>query len=347
MNNKQYLFLLLPFLIVLTIMSCNHPDQHPVPLDDYYKPAESGIQTGGVKMIPVETPKGTYKVWTRRVGNNPQIKVLLLHGGPGCTHEYLECFSSFLPQEGIEFIYYDQLACGNSENPGDTSLYDLDRFVEEVEQVRKALHLDQNNFFLYGHSWGGILAMQYSLKYQQNLKGLIISDMMASCPKYDQYASDVLSKQMSADVLDRIMKLEAAGLYSDPEYMSLLKDHFYKKHICRMEEWPEPVERMFRRLNGEMYVMMQGPSEFGISGKLENWDVSAELKHIAIPTLVIGATHDTMDPEYMKWMSEEFPQGEFLLCPQGSHMCMYDDQQVFFEGLIGFLKRIGNPQTAE
>src|SRR6202008_3279246 len=125
--------------------------------------SKNTIQTGGVKMIAVETPKGKFKVWTKQIGNNPTVKVLLLNGGPGCTHEYFECFESFLPKEGIEFIYYDQLACGNSDNPKDTSLFDLPRYVEEVEQLRVALHLDKNNFCLLGHSWGGILAMQYAL----------------------------------------------------------------------------------------------------------------------------------------------------------------------------------------
>ena len=116
------------------------------------------VQTGGVKVLQIETPKGKFNIWTKRIGNNPKIKLLLLNGGPGATHEYFECFESFLPQEGIEFIYYDQLGCGNSDNPKDTSMWDLSRFVEEVEQVRTALNLTKDNFYLLGHSWGGILA---------------------------------------------------------------------------------------------------------------------------------------------------------------------------------------------
>ncbi|MEO7176357.1 MAG: proline iminopeptidase-family hydrolase, partial [Saprospiraceae bacterium] len=166
----------------------------------HFENSDTGIQTGGVQIIPIETPKGKFNVWTKRFGNNPKVKVLLLNGGPGATHEYFECFESFLPREGVEFIYYDQLACGNSDNPKDSSLYDLDRYVEEVEQVRIALHLDKDNFYLLGHSWGGILAMQYALKYQKHLKGLIISDMMASAPEYGKYADEVLAKQMDPAV---------------------------------------------------------------------------------------------------------------------------------------------------
>ncbi len=327
---------LIIFCLVLLLYSCNIPSKEDV---SYYEPHETGIQSGGIKVVSIQTPKGIYKVWTKRIGNNPKIKVLLLNGGPGCTHEYFECFESFFPKEGIEFIYYDQLACGNSDNPKDTSLYDLDRYVDEVEQLRKALNLDTNNFYLLGHSWGGILAMQYALKYQDNMKGLIISNMMASCPLYGKYADDVLSKQMNKAVLDSINAIEARGDFSDPRYMELLLPNFYMKHICRLPEYPEPVKRSFDKINTELYTIMQGPSEFGISGKLTNWDVSKELKNIKIPTLVIGATYDTMDPKYMDWMSRQIPGSYFLLCPNGSHMCMWDDQKTYFKGLIKFLKR--------
>ena len=121
--------------------------------NDYFKKSTDSIQNGGIKVIPITTAKGTFNVWTKRVGNNPKIKLLLLNGGPGATHEYFECFENFLPAEGIEIIYYDQLGCGNSDNPNDVALWDLGRYVEEVEQVRKALHLDSSNFYMLGHSW--------------------------------------------------------------------------------------------------------------------------------------------------------------------------------------------------
>ena len=327
-------------LYVLGSVFFSHCTTTVCPDESYYsEQKENGVQKGGVKMIPIVTPKGRFKVWTKRIGNNPTTKVLLLNGGPGCTHEYFECLERFFPKEGIEFIYYDQLACGNSDNPKDTSLFDLARYVEEVEQVRLALHLDKNNFYLLGHSWGGILAMQYALKYQQNMKGLIISNMMASCPKYGKYADEVLAKQMDPKVLDSIRMIEKKGDFQNERYMKLLQTHFYKQHICRLPDYPEPMNRSFTKLNHELYILMQGPSEFGISGKLTSWDVSSQLKDIHLPTLVIGATYDTMDPVYMEWMSKEIPGAEFLLCKKGSHMCMWDDQEDYMRGLIRFLKK--------
>ena len=302
--------------------------------------AQNSKNNAGVKIIPIETPKGKFNVWTKTIGSNTTMKLLLLNGGPGLTHEYFECFEKFFPNEGIEFIYYDQLACGNSDNPKDTSLYDLPRYVEEVEQVRIALNLDKSNFYLLGHSWGGILAMQYALKYQDKMKALIISSMMASVPEYGKYADNVLAKQMDPEVLDTIRAIEKRNDFQNPKYMELLTPHFYNKHICRLEVWPEPLTRSFSHINNELYVIMQGPSEFGVAGKLVDWDVSKNLKDIKIPTLTIGATYDSMDPNYMEWMSKQLPKGEFLLCKNGSHCCMFDDQETYMKGLISFIKRV-------
>lgn len=312
--------------------------------DTYFSDPDTtiGVKTGGIKVVEINTPKGKFNVWTKSVGNNPKIKVLLLNGGPGMTHEYFECMENFLPKEAIEFIYYDQLGCGNSDNPKDTSMWDLPRYVEEVEQVRQALKLDKENFYLLGHSWGGILATEYTLKYQKNMKALVISNMMSSCPDYGKYADEVLAKQFDPKVLARIKAIEAKGDYENPEYMELLMPNFYTKHICRipLEEWPEPINRSFSKVNNSLYVTMQGPSEFGIGGKLAKWDRKADLKNITIPTLTIGGKYDTMDPEHMKWMASQLPNGSYLYCANGSHMSMYDDQQTYMKGLIAFIKKV-------
>lgn len=300
------------------------------------------VLSGGVKMISIQTPKGTFRVWTKRVGNNPTMKVLLLHGGPGATHEFFEAFDSYFPGAGIEYYYYDQLGSAYSDQPHEDSLWETDRFVDEVEQVRKALKLGPDNFYLLGQSWGGILAIEYALKYPQNLKGLVISNMMSSIPAYNRYAHDVLMPAMDPAVLKEILAIEARKDYSNPRYEQLLMENFYTEHFLRMplDQWPAPVVRSLSQINREIYVPMQGPSEMGASGKLENWDRSADLKSIKVPTLVIGAEHDTMDPKHMRWMAEQFPRGRFLYCPNGGHAAMYDDQATYFTGLIAFLKDV-------
>lgn len=292
-------------------------------------------------MIPIRTAKGEFRVWTKRVGNNPETKVLLLHGGPAATHEYLEAFDSYFPPAGIEYYYYDQLGSAYSDQPNEPELWEIPRFVEEVEQVRQALELDRTNFYLLGHSWGGILALEYALKYQQYLKGLIISNMMASIPAYNDYAQAVLMPAIDSATLAEIQRLEAAGATDDPRYMELLMP-FYEQHLLRMPatEWPDPLNRAFKNLNRAIYVLMQGPSELGAGGKLLHWDRSADLGRIAVPTLVIGARHDTMDAAHLEMMAGKVQRGRYLFCPNGSHMALYDDQKVYMDGVVRFVRDV-------
>jgi proline iminopeptidase len=312
------------------------------PAGYYDNTGRDDVLSGGVKMIPITTPKGTFKVWTKRIGNNPRIKVLFLHGGPGLTHEYFEAADSYFPGAGIEYYYYDQLGSYYSDQPTDTSLVNIDRFVEEVEQVRQALKLDESNFYILGNSWGGLLGIEYALKYQQHLKGLIVSNMMASVPKYNEYAEKVLMPAMDQKVLAEVKALEAKKQYDNPRYMELLIPAHYELHLLRMPQadWPDGVKRAFKHINPAVYIPMQGPSELGASGTIEKWDRSADLKKIRVPTLVVGAKYDTMDPKYMQWMSEQLPKGRYLDCPNGSHLALYDDQVTWFDGVIKFIKDV-------
>ena len=301
------------------------------------------VLSGGARKIEVNTPVGPYRVWVKRVGNCPDLRVLLLHGGPGATHEYFEACDSYLLAAGIEYYYYDQLGSGFSDQPDDPSLWELDRFVDEVEQVRQALGLSRDNFVLYGQSWGGILAIEYALRYQQHLRGLVISNMMSSVPAYNAYAEQVLMPKMDQAALAEIKSLEAAGDIENPRYMELLTEQHYIHHVLRLpvDDWPDPVQRAFAHINPAIYVSMQGPSELGISAdaKLAHWDRSEDLASIEVPTLVIGAQYDTMDPAHMEMMAGRLPRGRYLYCPNGSHLAMYDDQQTYFAGLIDFLLR--------
>jgi proline iminopeptidase len=144
---------------------------------------------------------------------------------------------------------------------------------------------------------------------------------------------------MDQAVLAEIKQFEADGKTDDPRYERLLLEHHYVLHVCRMpaEEWPDPVTRSIAHINPAIYVPMQGPSELGLSGSLENWDRSADLPEITVPTLVIGATHDTMDPAHLQWMAGQLPKGQYLHCPDGSHLAQFDDPSHYFPGLISFL----------
>ncbi len=209
-----------------------------------------------------------------------------------------------------------------------------------MEQVRKAIGADASNFYLLGNSWGGILAMEYALKHQKNMKGLIVANMVASAPEYGRYADEVLAKQMDPQVLREIRELERKKDFANPRYMELLLPNFYSQHLCRLKEWPDALNRSVKHLNSVIYTMMQGPSEFGISGRLAQWDIKNRLSTITVPVLMIGAKHDTMDPKAMEEQSKLVKNGSYLYCPNGSHLAMWDDQQVFMNGVIDWIKKV-------
>ena len=330
------------FLLSLLTISCGQNLDSTNKYLDYS--SKDDKLSGGVKMIEIETPSGKFNVWTKRVGNNPTKKVLLLHGGPGANHEYFQAIDSYFPKESIEYYYYDQLGSSFSDKPKDESLWTIERFVDEVEQVRLALGLDENNFIILGHSWGGILGLEYALKHQNRMKALIISNMVPSIPDYIKYANDVLAPKLDPSVLKKIREYENAGDYTNNEYLGLIEEHYYPKHVLRMplEEWPNPVTRSLAGLNYDIYLKMQGPSEFGVVGDalLKEWDRKNDLKNLKIPVLTIGGQHDTMDPKQMEWMSTEVQNGTYLHCPNGSHWSMYDDQETYFNGVTEYINSL-------
>ena len=176
------------------------------------------------------------------------------------------------------------------------------------------------------------------------MNGLIICNLMVSVPDYNTYADEVLGPLLDPDTLAAIQAYEAAGDFENPGYINTITNNYIPEHVLRMplEEWPEPVMRGFDKLNGQIYVGMQGPSEFGIRGEasLLTWDRRKDLPKVTIPVLTIGGQYDTMDPEHMREIAAEFPDGSHVHCPKGSHMSFYDDQATYFQGLIGRIEAV-------
>jgi proline iminopeptidase len=291
------------------------------------------VRTGGVKMIPIEG--GKYRVWTDRVGKGP-VRMLTLHGGPGFPHDYLECFEDFLPQHGVTFYYYDQLGVGNSDQPDDASLWTVDRYREEVEQVRKGLGLDK--FVLYGHSWGGMLGIEYALAHQEHLKALIISDMTAGIPAYETYAQTLLA-ELTPQERATLKKYEDAGQYEAPEYQEIMMGKVYAAHLLRLNPWPEPVDRAFRKFNAKIYNTMQGPNEFVITGNFKSWDRWNDLAKIRVPTLIITGGKGTMNPDDIRRMGKLIPHSRVVIT-SGGHLEMYDAQEEYFRAIVKFLEDV-------
>jgi proline iminopeptidase len=294
------------------------------------------VLTGGNKMITIA---GGYKVWTKKVGNG-KIKVLLLHGGPGANHDGLECYDDFLPKEGMTIYYYDQLGCGNSEVPADTNLWNMPRYIDEVEQVRKGLGID--SFYLVGHSWGGMLAMEYAYKYSTHLKGLVLSDMTAGMKDFISYVGVLKDKLFTTEQKRLFDSLDQAKAYNSAAYNDLLMNTLYARVFCRIPiaDWPEPLNRTLRKFNTTIYIQMQGVDEFHLTGNMKNWEFWDKLPAIKVPTLVIGGRYDEMNPESLIREGYLIPNSRTYICPQGSHFSMYDDQQHYFHSVVSFLKQV-------
>jgi proline iminopeptidase len=292
------------------------------------------VRQAGVRMIPVVG--GKYRVWTKRVGSGG-TKVLALHGGPGATHEYLESLEDFLPGAGYELYYYDQLGCGNSDNPKDDSLWTVERYRKEVEEVRSGLGL--TDFVLYGHSWGGMLVQEYAVTYPQHLKAAVISNMTASMKSYVAHIT-VLRKALPAKVQAVMDKYEAEKKYDAPEYQEVLLKQVYRRYLCRLNPWPEPLNLSLAHLNEKIYNIMQGPSEFVITGNYKDWDRWPDLHKISVPTLLIAARHGTMSVDDIRKMGRLIPKSRVAVCENGSHCSLYDDQEPYFKYLLAFLKDV-------
>jgi len=277
-----------------------------------------------------------YEVWTKRVGDGP-IKVLMLHGGPGFSHLYLEpSFTANLLSDDYEIIYYDQLGSYNSDKPSGPEarhLWTVERFLSEVEEVIEKLQLD--NFVIYGHSWGGLLGIEYALKHPKRLKGLIISSMTSNIDDYIDYAYKLRS-ELPQDIQDQLQAYEDRGEFENPEYEGLLFKELYTKHICRLNQWPEEAMQSMEHLNKEILNEIQGPNEFVYTGNTRNWNRTADLKNIATPTLVISGQYDTMNPEKMKEMAELIPNATGKICANGSHLTFFDDTENYFSTIKEF-----------
>ncbi|NVM66719.1 proline iminopeptidase [Mucilaginibacter sp. SG538B] len=321
------------WIMMIACMACRQPQSPSAAIDG---PKKDSIKTGGSRLIGVG---GGHRVWTKKIGEG-KIKVLLLHGGPGFSHDYMECFEDFLPKEGMEIYYYDQLGCGNSDTPTDTSLWTIPRYVEEVEQVRKGLNLD--HFYIVGHSWGSLLEMEYLKKYQSHVKGAVFSNMTASLKDFTDYSAELKSRIFSNSDKARYDSLDKLKAYTSPLYSDLLMNKLYTQVICRLPlaQWPEPLLRAFKKANQQIYMQMQGVDEFHVTGNFKDWDFWEQLPGIHIPVLVLGARHDEMNPQSILREGRLLPNSRTYLCPEGSHMAMYDDQQRYFNTLTTFLKDV-------
>ena len=313
---KTLLILLFPFFLC-----------HAQSKDSAY---QAKIGAAGVRMIIVD---GKHKVWTQKVGNGA-IKLLLLHGGPANTHEYFENFVDHLSNQGVELYFYDQLGSYYSDQPKDSTIWNLDRFVNEVEQVRQGLQLD--SIYILGHSWGAMLGLEYAARYGQHVKGLIVSNMSYST--LNSYNKRVkLYQDIAKRVPNGLALLDAwyrGQPISDSLKLQQIRDKFQSTYVIRKTPIPDPLKRNFEHTN-------RADSKYT---KPAQWDFSSQLTSVKVPTLLLGSKHDFIPIEDYEKMHSLIPKSEVYICPNGSHMAMWDDPSHYFAALRAFLKDVQSKQ---
>ncbi|MBM7694539.1 proline iminopeptidase [Peribacillus deserti] len=267
----------------------------------------------------MEISKGFVKVtggevWYRRVKNGGNgIPLLVLHGGPGNSHLPLEALDVL--NEHREVIYYDQLGSGYSQRPDNPNLWRLDRFVEELGQVRKELRLEEVH--ILGHSWGTTLLSSYLLTSPNGVKSAVFSSPCLSAPRWADDQKRLL-KEMPSEVQAIIDRSEAEGTTDSKEYKEATQE-YYKKHVCRLDPWPEVMKKAFTLGNSDIYLSMWGPSEFCVTGNLKEYDCTPRLHEINVPSLFLCGRYDEAAPDTTIYFSSLVPEAKYHIFEESSH----------------------------
>ncbi|WP_370674078.1 proline iminopeptidase-family hydrolase [Pleomorphomonas sp. PLEO] len=273
-----------------------------------------------------------YDVIAYEFGTGDEV-VFLANGGPGLPCDYLREAHSCLIDQGYRVIAFDQLGTGASDRPDDPALWTIGRYVEETEKVRRALGLGKVHFL--GHSWGGWLAIDYALTYPEALKTLILEDTVADMPHLITEL-ERLRAALGSETVAMMQAHEAAGTIDHPEYLAAITLLNYR-HVCRLKEWPAPVNRSLSDWNMGPYSTMQGPNEFLYIGNLKDWNRVPDLHKITVPTLITCGEHDELTPACALRMKLNLPNAELRVFANASHMPFYENPGDYYPALLAFL----------
>jgi proline-specific peptidase len=276
------------------------------------------------------------ETWYRIVGDDEEVgklPILTLHGGPGALHDYIEPVGA-LSDTGRRVVFYDQIGCGRSWIQKPKDFWTVELFVGEVQTLRDALGLDR--IHLFGSSWGGMLAMEYALMQPQGLAGLVLSSSPASIPLWAEETTRLVS-ELPDDARRALEENEP----DSPEYLAA-QEVFYRRHVCRLEPRHDGYLRTVAGMaeHPDVYHHMQGPNEFVITGTLKDWDITARLPEIRVPTLITAGAHDEFTPRQAEVVHEGIPGSELVTFEQSSHMQFAEEPERFVEVVSSFLDRV-------
>ena len=274
------------------------------------------------------------EVWYRVVGSGDAIPLLTLHGGPGAGHDYLESLEALADERPV--IFYDQLGCGLSDKPDDPSIWRIERFAREVDEVRAALGLDRVH--LLGQSWGGWLSIEYMLSQPSGIVSLTLASTSSSTSQFVREANKLID-ELPSEMRDAIREGDRKGDYESPEYIRAM-DEFYHRHVCRLDPWPDAMQRTGANLEGnQVYLTMNGPNEFTVIGNLKEWDRTERLSEIQVPTLITVGRYDEITPVCAETMHARISGSEIRVFEQSGHCAHLEEAETYMPVLRDFLHR--------
>jgi proline-specific peptidase len=276
------------------------------------------------------------RVWYARMGPPGRMPLLILHGGPGAASYYVEPLAERVA-EHRPAIVYDQLGCGRSDKPNDPSLWTVDRSVEELDQVRRALGLERCH--LLGQSWGGWLAIDYMCREPEGIAGLVLASTSASIPQFVAEARQLIG-EMPEPARTTLIELGARGDYGNPAYLEATQQ-FYRRHLCRLDPWPEALVNSTRQIDGnQVYLTMNGPTEFDVIGRLRNWDRTGDLHAVTAPTLVTCGRYDEITPACSETIRDGIPGARMVIFEQSAHCAHLEEPELYARTVEEFLKDV-------
>ena len=279
----------------------------------------------------IDVPGG--QVWYKVVGSGESVPLLTLHGGPGGGHDYLEPLNVLASERPV--VFFDQLGCGKSDTPDDVSLWRIDRFVDEVTAVRDALGLDR--IHLLGHSWGGWLAIEYMLGAPSGVISLTLASTSASIPQFVYEAGKLIS-ELPREMAETMRRLEAEGDFENPEFEAGMME-FYKRHLCRLDPWPDPIMRSLENLDGNIvYETMNGPTEFTVIGNMKDWNRIEKLGEIVAPTLITCGRYDELTPACSRTLRQGIMNSRMHVFERSAHMAHLEETESYLQILSEFLR---------
>jgi L-proline amide hydrolase len=297
-----------------------------------------------VGLLPTEegyVPFGEYRTWYRITGSldSPLLPLVVAHGGPGCTHDYVDSFKDIQALDGRPVIHYDQLGNGNSTRLPEKGpdFWTVELFLDELDRLLAHLGI-QHRYAYLGQSWGGMLGAEHAVRRPAGLKALVIANSPANMQTWVAEANR-LRRDLPEDVQATLARHEDAGTITEPDYIAASRV-FYDRHVCRVVPWPEEVARTFAIMDEDntVYRNMNGPTEFHVIGTMKDWTIEDRLPDINAPTLLISGRHDEATPEVVRPYVELVPNIRWVLFEDSSHMPHVEEKALCLATVSGFLK---------